>query len=142
MIILIRSASSHNKELLAFKLKTKNQINTLIGEARSQYITTLPGQDLIYNAKEKEGIDYLNPDQTPTLSDFPFISAEIGTTGQTAQEVAQVYLNLSHTWRTVAAQLEQIRLGYISQVNTAADTAEVILALEDCDAMLGGFRSV
>ncbi len=142
MIFLNRSTASKGKELAALKLKTEQQINTLIGEIRSQYITTLPGQDLIYNAKEKEGIAYLNPDQIPTLADFPFISAEIGTTGQTAQEVAQVYLNLSHIWRTVAAQLEQIRLGYISKVNTAADTAEVILALEDFDATLGGFRSV
>jgi hypothetical protein len=142
MIVLNRSTASKDKELAALKLQTEQQINTLIGEVRGMYITTLPGQDLIYSAKELEGIDYLKPGSNPSLVDFPFIRAEIGTTGQTGQEVAQVYLNLSAMWRALAAQLEQVRLGYIYQVAAAPDAAGVATALGDCDATLGVFRRV
>jgi len=143
MTQLNRSTASKDKELAALKLKTEQQINTLVGAVRGMYITTLPGQDLIYNAKELEGIAYLKSGTPITdLTDYPFISAEIGTTGQSAQEVAQVYLNLSQMWRALAAQLEQVRLGYTYQANAAPDAAGVTMALENCDATLGVFRRV
>ncbi len=94
------------------------QINTAIGEIRARYITVLPGQKMLYLQKEAEARAFL-ADPDPDLTDYPLIAAEIGITGATPEQVAQVYLNLAAMLRTTAAQLEQLRLSCVLMAETA-----------------------
>lgn len=143
MTILSRSDASKNKELSALRRKAELRINVMVGEIRGLYITTTPGQDMIYSAKEAEAIAFVSMLSPPAdMNEYPFIAGEVGITASTATGVAQVYLNLSHLWRGLAAQLEQVRLIYISQVDAAPDAASIASAVAGCNLTLGAYRNV
>lgn len=90
---------------------------------------------MLYLVKEDEAERFIH-DPDPDLADYPLISAEIGITGPTAYEVAQVYLNLGAQFRQISAQLETIRLGHIAQVESAETAGDVALVLASfADAM-------
>lgn len=103
-------------------------INKAIGEIRSRFVTVIPAQDMLYQAKEAEAKAYLT-DPAPIASEYPFIHAEIGITGQDAWQVAQVYVNQALILRHTAAQLETVRLGHIAMVEAATEVGAVEAAL-------------
>lgn len=105
-------------------------INTRIGAVRRQFVTDIPGQEMLYLRKEAEAVRWLS-ETTPNLIDYPLISAEIGITGEDADQIAQVWVNMADLWSSVAAQLETLRLGYIAQVEGAADQAGIEAALAE-----------
>lgn len=112
-----------------------DSINSAIGQARTKFITNLPGQEMLHLVKEDEAERFIH-DPDPDLADYPLISAGIGITGPTAYEVAQVYLNLGAQFRQIGAQLETIRLGHIAQVEIAETAGDVALVLASfADAM-------
>lgn len=110
-----------------------DRINQIAGEVRARFVTVIPAQDMVYLLKEAEARAFL-ADAAPVLANYPFIAAEIGITGITAEEVAQVYVNLAAILRATAAQLETARLGTIAAIEVAADAAAI-------DAALGGYLS-
>ncbi|SHL97053.1 hypothetical protein SAMN05444389_102426 [Paracoccus solventivorans] len=112
-----------------------DSINSAIGQARTEFITDLPGQEMLYLVKEDEAGRFIK-DLDADLENYPLIAAEIGITGPTAYEVAQVYLNLGAQFRQIGAQLETIRLGHIAQVEIAETATDVTVVLASfADAM-------
>lgn len=114
------------------------EVNRVAGEVRSRFVTVIPGQEMIYLIKEAEARAFL-ADLAPVLSDYPFVSAEIGITGTTAEEVAQVYVNLAAILRATAAQLETARLGTIAAIEAATAPAAIEAALGAYQAALEVF---
>lgn len=112
------------------------RINTRSGEARSRYITTTPGQEMIYLRKETEAARFITDGAPADLTDFPFLLAEIGITTPTADELAQLWLNLAHLWRQVGSQIETLRLGAIRDIVAATDARVVESVLSDFDMQL------
>lgn len=110
------------------KSEAPGRIRQVISSARRTYITDLPGQDAIYQAKETEAKAYL-AEATPILADYPLLSAEIGITAATATELANLWITLAQQWRSVAAQLEAARMTANASVNLATTVAEVDAAL-------------
>lgn len=102
-------------------------INEKIGRVRQNFITSLPGQDMIYLRKEQEARAYLL-DEDPVLSQYPMIAAEIGVTAETAYQIAQIWLYMSNSWQVIAAQLEWLRLVAINSVTSAVSEEAVQLA--------------
>lgn len=118
------------------------QVNAAVAKARLNYITSIPGQEMIYSDKEKEALAFLVADPEPSdLSDFPWIASEIGLTGDTGYEVAQVYANLAAFWRGVGPQLEHIRIKYVNSTAAATSMAELRAEVAACDAELAAFLS-
>lgn len=115
-----------------------DRINAHAGEVRARFVTVIPGQEMIYLIKESEARAYL-ADPAPVLVDYPFISAEIGITGISAEEVAQIYVNLAAILRATAAQLETARLGTIAAIEAATAPAAIEAALVGYRAALEGF---
>ena len=113
------------------KAVARARINNLIDAARAPYVTDIAGQEAIYAEKAKEAVAYVAA-ILPDLSDYPFISAEIGITAPDAYALAQVWLNMVALLRAVGAQSEQVRLGAIGQINAATSLAEI-------EAVLGAF---
>jgi hypothetical protein len=112
------------RSLEAAREQATRSVNKAASTARSQYITVIPGQEMIYLAKEAEAVRYLS--ETPaTLAGFPMLAAEVGITAPTAYELAQLWANMSALWRGIAAQIETARLGAIYQIETAPDAAAV-----------------
>lgn len=133
-LTIARSQPSKAAELAEMKVRSIEEVNRGIETIRKRFITPIVGQELIYQEKEAEAKRYLAADPEPVdLTEFPFIAAEIGATAPTAGEVAQLYLNLGAQWRVIGAQLEQVRLGTIAQIEQATTPGSVtaILALFD-----------
>lgn len=106
------------------KARAVARVNDAASSLRGQYITVIPGQEMIYLAKEAEAVRYLA--ETPaTLDGYPMLAAEVGITAPTAYELAQLWANMSALWRGIAAQIETARLGAIYQIETAPDAAAV-----------------
>lgn len=102
-------------------------INEKIGRVRQNFITSLPGQDMIYLRKEQEARAYLL-DEDPIMTNYPMLSAEVGVTAETAYQIAQIWLYMSNSWQVIAAQLEGLRLVAINSVTSAANEEAVQLA--------------
>lgn len=100
-----------------------------IEEQRRSFVTVLPGQEMIYLAKEAEAHRFL-ADPDPDLAQYPFIQKEIGITAPTAYEIAQIWAWMAEFWRAAAADLEQARLGLAMQIQAAAtkETVEAIVS--------------
>ena len=127
-----RIAAHAGAELAAAKVKAIAEINLSVGKARQKYITTSPGQEMIYLAKEREALAYL-PNPTDDLSTYPMLEAEIGVTAPTARELAQLWANVSVQWRAIAARIEGTRMRSIAQIENCADP-------DDLNAILATFR--
>lgn len=145
MVLTIkRSDASKVKELEQHKEEAITYVNSASEQVRKKYITPIVGQEMMYLMKEQEAKSFMtyynDPDAVmPDLSEFPFINKEIGTTGQDAFEVAQVFLNLSALWRVVGSALEQIRVASNEAIRTATDKATIDLAVIDCIDALGDY---
>lgn len=108
------------------KARAVARVNDAASSLRGQYITVIPGQEMIYLAKEAEAVRYLAETPEPvTLDGYPMLAAEVGITAPTAYELAQLWANMSALWRGIAAQIETARLGAIYQIETAPDAAAV-----------------
>ena len=110
--------------LATAKSVARAEIIAHISAARSALITTLPGQQMIYLAKEAEARAFLT-DPAPDLAAYPLLAAEIGITAPDALQLAQVWLNMGDLWRSTAAGLEALRLGAAAAVEAAGTVEEV-----------------
>lgn len=108
-------------------------VNRRIGEARAPFITQIPGQEMLYLVKEAEAKTFV-VDPAPVMSQYPLITAEVGITGGTALQVAQVWLGRGALWRQIAATLEAMRLTAAAAIDAAPDAAAI-------DAAVAAFRT-
>lgn len=109
-------------------------VNAVRGEVRTRWLTDIPGQQLVYADKERAAREWVaaraaatTPADEPALTDFPAIAAEVGLTGESADQVAQVYLNAAALWRQVSATIEGVAMGAFVAID-AAPTPEAALA--------------
>lgn len=122
------------------KLAGVGRINGMADHVRRRFVTAIIGQEMIYIEKEAEARRYLALDPEPVdLSEFPFIAAEVGVTAATAQQVAQLYLNLGAQWRIVGSQLENVRLSGVTAVEAATSIAAIDAAVDAVAQAIQGF---
>lgn len=117
-------AAKAARDLADAKSKAIASVNEWAGKTRSLYITELPGQEMIYLAKQTEATAYL-ASRPADLTDYPFLAAEVGVTAPTAYELAQLWLNMAALWKGAAAQIENLRLTQIAQIESAASLSEL-----------------
>jgi hypothetical protein len=117
------------------KAAARSEISQKIAATRAQYLTVLPGQDMIYLRKEAEAVAYLAASD-PSLAEYPMIAAEVGVTAETAYQVAQVWIYMSQSWQAFAASLEAIRLTAANAIAAAASAEAIAEALAAFEAAL------
>lgn len=128
---------AHAQTLAAARVEAIAQINAKASIVRRRFVTDIPGQEALYLLKEQEARDWI----AEVERDFPLIMAEVGITGETPDQVAQVYLNLGAIFLQAAAALEQVRLGKIAAIE-AADSVETIdQAVAEFVALIASFTS-
>lgn len=118
-------------EAEALESRKSNAVNTenvRVGETRKDIITAIPGQEMIYLRKEQEALDWVADIKTKDATNFPFIFNEVGITADTADQVAQVFLNKSHMWIQIALQMEKDRLLKVESIKSATTDEELRLA--------------
>ncbi|MEL7167354.1 MAG: hypothetical protein AAGL96_17960 [Pseudomonadota bacterium] len=140
MITYRRSVASMSVQLEAAKTDAKEQIVEAVRVVRLKYVTDMPGQELIYNEKRIEAERYLSIlPRLLNLDGYPFIEAEVGITGATAEEVAQVFLARAGLWVQVGAALEAIRLSASHSIEASTTVAEIDAALATLYSSLSVF---
>lgn len=97
--------------------------------ARLLYITDIPGQDALYSAKLEEARAYL-AEVNPVAQDYPLIWSEVGVTAPTADEVAQVFINLNALWKAAAGQIDGAYFGAQAAIMAASNEADMQAALD------------
>ncbi len=112
------------RRLALEKTRARAEVAAALAAARTALITDLPGQSMIYLAKEAEARAWL-ADPAPDMADYPMLSAEIGLTAPDAQALAQIWLNMATLWRQAAATLEARRLTLSAAIDAATTVAEV-----------------
>jgi len=128
MVIVTRDtaaiAEARAAQLESVRVAAIARINAEVGRVREKYITDLPGQDAIYQAKEAEAARYL-AEAPETLDGYPFMAAEVGILAPTAADVAAIWIGMGAHWRTVAAAMEGLRMAATNAVNASDSPAEV-----------------
>jgi hypothetical protein len=110
--------------LEAAKAEARVTLAAAVTAARAALITDLPGQSMIYLAKEAEARAWM-ADPTPDPAAYPLLSAELGITAPDAASLAQIWLNLATLWRSTAADLEALRLTTRAAIDAATTPEEV-----------------
>lgn len=119
---LTRVRASKNMPLRRYEAETA--IDNAADRVRSRFAT--PNMHQIYSDKRNEAERYLAAGSPPPdLSDYPYLSAEVGITSQTPQDLAALWLFMDSQWKQVAAVIEQIRVGSKAQVRAAASADEI-----------------
>ncbi|WP_264213215.1 hypothetical protein [Leisingera thetidis] len=101
---------------------------------RRRYLTPITGQELTYDEKKHQAIAFLAADPEPSEpgEDFTFIFGEVGITADTPYEVAQVVVNMAHTYKTsLGPMIERLRLLAGKRISEAATVLEVEQALAE-----------
>lgn len=122
-------AAINVNKLEELRADAQREVLSSIKAARMAYITSLPGQDAIYQAKEVEAKNYLLELPT-TLDNYPLLAAEVGLTAPTAYELAQVWLNMASNWRIIASKLETARMvaNQGTQIATSKEELNTIIS--------------
>lgn len=114
------------EDLEALRAVVLDQLNRYVANQRRQFITDLPGQEMIYLRKEDEGRRYLASEVEPVdLSDFPLIAAEVGITAPTAYQLATIWVQLTSMWIGAAAQIEQFRMTVDARIRASVSFVEL-----------------
>lgn len=107
--------------LAEVKRDLKAAIDAAAEIERARYITPGAGQAMTYTAKAAEAARYI---ERGGIGDYPLLSAELGVTGETLQQVAQVVINMHSQWQSIGAAIERARLSAKAAVDAAADEAQ------------------
>jgi hypothetical protein len=111
------------------KAAAQARLIEVMAAARLAFVTPLPGQDMVYLAKEAEARAWVAA-ETPVLADYPLLSAEVGITAPDPHQLAQLWLNMAALWRATAAELEGLRLSTQAAIASAQSAGEIDIILE------------
>jgi hypothetical protein len=107
----------------------------MIGDARKKYITHIPGQDALYQAKKDTALRYLAENPEPSLLDgYYLIKKEVGKTAPTAYELCQLWLNMNQMWEMIAGDLEYIRVPTNTAIENANSRSEIDSLVNQAEA--------
>lgn len=119
-----------NLDLDQWKAKLAIKIDADAESARLRYITGGSGQAMTYQQKAQEAAEVLALVGAGEIdaSRFPLLSAEVGITGPTLIEVAQVVDSAFQSWRVVGGAIETLRLGGKAAVIASSTVDDAKLA--------------
>lgn len=92
--------------------RAKRLVDEAAGDARTRYITDVPGQQEVYIRKREQALAYvaayeLDPGAVP----LPYIRDEAEATGETYGYVANLIIMLSNAWSLeIGPRIERVRL--------------------------------
>lgn len=106
--------------LADLKASLKAMVDRQAEVERGRYITPGAGQAMTYQAKAAEAQRFV---ETEGAGDYPLLTAEVGVTGATLDDVATVVLAMHSQWQLVGAGIERARLTAKAAIDAAEDEA-------------------
>lgn len=110
-------------QLTHLKRELCRQVDERAGNIRSGHITTVDGQDMVYQRKASEARAYL-ADAQIAETEIPHLVLEAQALGVTVADVANGVVAQEATWAQLSAQIEAIRVGAKAQINAAQTLVE------------------
>lgn len=104
----------------------KQLIDDCAGEARARYITVAPGQDAVYIKKEQQSQAYKDAGYPVDETGYELVTAQKNADSTTATVAADYILATAASWKTIAANIEELRISYKNQIGAAVDVNSVI----------------
>lgn len=117
-----REFELEDEDLTSIRLRAKSNIDSAAEQERQKHITPGAGQAMTYQSKAAEAVRY---SETNGQGDYPFLSEEIGITGDTLAEVAATVLTMHHEWQIIGSQIERERLSAKKAVEAATTVEEI-----------------
>ncbi|MDQ0558298.1 hypothetical protein QO004_000071 [Rhizobium mesoamericanum] len=115
-----------SRNLSEIQADLKASIDVAAERERLKYITGGAGQAMTYQQKSDEARRYFamrEAGETPISSGFPLLSAEIGITAPTLDEVATVVRGAFQEWQIIGGAIEAVRLGTKAAIDAATTEA-------------------
>ena len=117
-------------ELTEYKIDSMLVIDEQAELERLKVISPGAGLATVYIFKADEASRLMTrykeePEFEPTEAEFPFMFGEVGITGETAKDVAEVILTNKRIWTVISGQIESIRLNAKKRVLEATTRSEV-----------------
>ena len=105
-----------SRPLSEIKEQAKNEVDAAAGRARAKYITTAPGQEMIYLLKSQQALQCVN-DPNPTDQKYPLVTADAAAYSVTLVEAAQAIVNIQSQWLAIGSAIERIRLAAKNEID-------------------------
>ncbi|ESY35780.1 hypothetical protein NKK48_01630 [Mesorhizobium sp. C386A] len=116
-----------SKNLAPLRAAALEKIDNSAGEVRKRFITSAPGQEMVYQQKRVEA-ELLMAQLDVAPAEIPHIVAEASLNGITPYDQAVVVLTMSQQWMVISAQIEETRLAAKQAVAAAMNPAAIELA--------------
>lgn len=105
------------------KAALKARVDAAAETERLKYITPGAGQAMTYQQKIEE-VRALAQDTEPDAANYPLLSAEIGITAPSLEDVATAVLGAYQQWQQIGAAIERVRLGTKAAIDATASREE------------------
>ena len=117
--------------LADLKATLKAKVDRQAEAERGRYITPGAGQAMTYQAKAAEAQRFV---EAKGDGDYPLLTAEVGVTGASLDDVAAVVLGMYGQWQLIGAQIERARLTAKAAIVAAEDEAAARAVIPDWPA--------
>lgn len=106
------------------KTQAKDEIKSLAATARDKFRT--PGKDGVYLTKLSEGREWVAAGKPEDLSEYPCITAEIGVTAPTAEDLVVLWETMNTVWTKQALPaIERIEQNALLNIKNSSCVAEI-----------------
>ena len=125
------------KNLSLLRRNGESAIDRTAGAVRSRFATDDKHQ--IYADKREEARRYLKAVQDGEQTgeaDYPYLYAEVGITAATLADLANLWISLNNSWRSVSASIEKITLRAKKQIREASGQAAIDLIVSQTSSEL------
>ena len=112
-------------DLTPSKRYARYKVDSAAEEARLRYVTDGAAQAMTYQLKGDEAAAYVTAGYPVDLTAYPFIQAEMTSTGKTKEQAADDIVSQRSAWVTLAVAIEETRLTGKTAVDAAVDEAGV-----------------
>jgi hypothetical protein len=127
------------KDLTAPRAAAVVQVNEFAEQVRLRFVTPGAAMQQVYRQKVEEATGVaadIDAGRTPDPAAYPILSAEVGLTAPTLQQVSQIVLNLRDQWALVAARIEAARYEAQDAIAAATDPGIIATAVTAAKAQL------
>ena len=101
-------------------------IDVEAGNARSKYITTSPGQAEVYISKAIYAKEIVTANYQIDIAKYPLITSEMTRLKADLINTCKIILATEAFWQTIAAKVEDIRLGFKTRVGSYSSISLLI----------------
>jgi len=132
------NGTAFKENLPALRADALLKIDVAAGQTRLKYLTSIPGQDATYLAKEADCRAYKAAAYPEDTTGYQWVVAEAEATGLTPTEATDAIILQANQWRVVGSMIEKVRRGGKIEVSKKIKKSTIEASLSATLAALQG----